>query len=200
MSEHRSLAASLAALPELARDKAPTIADIADHLAEKSALALMLFLGAVAMVPSPGLPIGLVFGAAVMLLALRMLLVGQRRLTIPDFLARRALPATILCAVVRRVVPAIAWIEARLRPRLGMLAAGAGAVLALVMLLVQGAVLALPIPLGNLLPGAAIALICLGLMARDGLVVLAGHAVGIGAAVVMGVLTWGTAELAGRVL
>lgn len=51
--------------------------------------------------------------------------------------------------------------------------------------LVLAAVLALPIPLGNMLPALAICLIVLGVLERDGLWVLIGTATGLVSLVVV---------------
>jgi hypothetical protein len=54
--------------------------------------------------------------------------------------------------------------------------------------MLQGMLLALPIPFGNAAPALAIAALALGLLTGDGLGVLAGHAIGLMAAGLMVVL------------
>jgi len=61
--------------------------------------------------------------------------------------------------------------------------------------LVLGIIITLPIPLGHMLPGAAISILALGLLERDGLVIgigltTAAVALAVVAAAMHGVVTW----------
>lgn len=159
-----------------------TVGCVVDRLSQHSAMLVMLMAGTLAVVPSPGLPVGLVFGSVAGLVALRMLFCpGPIRL--PRRLAARPMPAAVLDALARRGVPVLRRIERLTRPRLGPLVTGIGAKLAYGMVIFQSVLVALPIPFGNTLPGVAIVLLALGLGRGDGVVALAGHLVGLSAAV-----------------
>ena len=163
--------------------------------ADATWLALLL-LGAAALVPSPGIPLGIVSGTAIALMAVQ-LLAGSRDL--PPVIARRRVPHRPLALVIPYLVPWVERAESTLRPRLAALSAPATAPLWGLAILVQGIIIALPVPLGNTLPGLAVAVLALGLMRRDGLALLAGLvccALGTGWAV--GVVVLG-AELAGMI-
>jgi len=69
-------------------------------------------------------------------------------------------------------------LERWVRPRLARVASGAGARLGYAMAAMQSVLVSLPIPLGNTVPGLAIIALALGLSRRDGVVTLAGHALG----------------------
>ena len=83
------------------------------------------------------------------------------------------------------LLPRLAKLERLLAPRLGWLFGAWGDRVVGLVCTLLALVLILPIPLGNLLPALAIALMSLGLMQRDGIVLLLGYAT---AAVSAGVL------------
>ena len=140
--------------------------------ADATWLALLL-LGAAALVPSPGIPLGIVSGTAIALMAVQ-LLSGSRNL--PPAIARRRVPYRPLTLVIPYLVPWVERAESYLRPRLATLSAPGTAPLWGVAILAQGIIIALPIPLGNPLPGLAVGVLALGLMRRDGVALLAGLA------------------------
>lgn len=108
---------------------------------------------------------------------------------LPAVVAKRSMARTDFAAVVRRIGPWLERAETLLRPRLARLAAPPMEYLVGLVCLVLAIVLVLPIPLGNVLPALAISLLALGVLAQDGLWILAGLAVaGASAAVVWGVL------------
>jgi len=138
--------------------------------ADATWLALLL-LGAAALVPSPGIPLGIVSGTAIVLMAVP-LLSGSRDL--PAAIARRRVPHRSLALVIPYLVPWVERAENYLRPRLAALSAPGTAPLWGLAILVQGIIIALPIPLGNPVSGLAVGVVALGLMRRDGVALLAG--------------------------
>lgn len=115
-----------------------------------------------------------VLGAPLLLLSLQLAL-GRPAPWLPQFIARRSLPAPEFAAVVRRVVPWIARAERLLKPRLGMLAHSPAERLIGCVCLVLAIILFLPIPLGNMLPALAISIFSLAILERDGVAVLLGY-------------------------
>jgi hypothetical protein len=100
---------------------------------------------------------------------------------LPGFIGDRAMPRDRFAQLVERLGPWLARAERLLRPRWSLLVShGAERVLGAICL-VLAAVLALPIPFGNMLPAFAICLIALGILERDGVWVAVGTAVGFGA-------------------
>jgi len=185
-----------AVLHELPPDGLPARALVARLGSDAVWLALLL-LGAASLVPSPGIPLGIVSGGAIALLAAH-LLSGARDL--PGMVARRRVPHRPLAALIPRLAPWIERAEGYLRPRLAPLSAPGMVRPWAVLILVQGILIALPIPLGNPLPGLAVAVLALGLMRRDGLALLAGlFCCVLAAAWAAGVAVLGT-EVVGRLL
>lgn len=159
-----------------------TLGDVLDRLGRAGLGLTLLVLALPSFVPVPGLPIGLLFGAALMAVAIQMLL-GSPRLTLPDWLRRRQVPRGAVVGASRWLAPRLLRIEALLRPRLlcwtGRRARGWAAV----PILLAATAILLPIPLGNQIPALGIVACGLGFMARDGLAVLAGMgiaALGVG--------------------
>ncbi|HEX6956968.1 MAG TPA: exopolysaccharide biosynthesis protein [Ferrovibrio sp.] len=178
---HASIARDLLRLRRHARAGA-TVQEAAHSFAERSALLLLLFLGLLGFVPSPGLPLGAIAGLLVVSVCLGML-IQPRRLLLPRFLGRRKLPPHLLRRLLRFAVPFMRRLERRFRPRASWMTNGPGKAFAILAIALQGIGLMLPLPFGNLPFAFGIVLTALGLLTRDGLGTLAGHAVGLVSAV-----------------
>lgn len=190
----RSLAHAMAGLRRRSRAGPTTLASAADMLADRSVLVLIMLLAMLGMVPSPGLPLGAITGLLVVWLAAARLM-GRQQVRLPGVLARRPLPPSVLQAALRRLVPLLRRVERRVAVRLLALASGPGAVVALVGIVVQGLVLALPVPLGNVPPALSILALAGGLVWRDGLCVLVGHVLSVASVAIVGLLAWGGAQM-----
>lgn len=138
----------------------------------------ILILSLPALTPIPG-PFGLVFGSCLAIVSLQII-AGFRRIWLPQFLGRRQISGSTIDLMVRYTAPMVARVETLLRKNRMRHLAGprAQAFLGVPVLLLAIAV-ALPIPFGNLLPVAALVMIALGLMERDGLVAILGVAMGV---------------------
>jgi len=170
------------------------MAEASRQLAECSDLMPVLFLGTLGMVPSPGLPVGMVCGSLVVWLALSPLFGRRRGRRMPGWLAEKRLPPVLLEKALRFLVPLLRKIEKRTVRRLHGFAVGPGEVAARLAIAVQGVLLALP--LGNQPPGVAILALAAGLMWKDGLAVLAGHVLSVASVGVLAWLAWLVTRLA----
>ncbi len=155
-----------------------TLAEASGLVAQRSTPLLLLFLGLLGFVPSPGLPLGMIVGSMVVCVAIG-LLVQPDRPPIPGLLGRQRLSAGLLRRFMAFAIPFVRRLERRCRPRLTWAVSGAGVAVAAIGIALQGVGLALPLPFGNLPFALGIVLIALGLLTRDGLGALAGHFVGI---------------------
>jgi hypothetical protein len=129
----------------------------------------------------------------------------------PRWLPERLAQARLDETWSRRCLHGLAWLYGqagrRLRERLlGLSGAGSRPFWA-IWIAVQGFVIFLPLPFGNVLPAASLVLMCLGWMFRDGLAMLASGVVGIAAvgyAWAFGHLVWMAIErvmgVAGRIV
>lgn len=193
--EARGEAASalLLALARARRGRRLTLGEIAAGLGGRSFGLLLLALALPAWIPvlPPGVPS--VFGLAIALLALQMAL-RRPRPWLPGVVARRGLAAARLERALLRARPWLQRLEGLCRERQRWLFEGPAAVLLALWLLLLALALMVPLPMTNSGPAAAIALTALGLVERDGLVVLGGVLLGLlGLAAIA--LFWGGAWL-----
>jgi hypothetical protein len=173
-----SIARDLARLRRESRGRSITFREAIQHFAGRSTAFLLLFLGLLGFVPSPGLPLGMITGLLVICAAAGLVLRPKQPL-IPGILARRVLPAGLLHRFMQFAIPFVRRLERHFRPRLAWAVSGIGLLVAALAIMVQGVGLALPLPFGNVPFALGIVLTALGLLTRDGLGALAGHAVGI---------------------
>lgn len=116
-----------------------------------------------------------VLGVPLVLLSLQMLL-GYRRPWFPEPVLRRDIGTEHFASVVSRLAPISRRAERLLRPRLKPLTALLAHRAVALLCFLLGLVIALPIPLGNVVPAAAVSAFALGLLARDGVAVILGLA------------------------
>jgi hypothetical protein len=139
----------------------------------------------------PGL--SALFGIPLALIALQMML-GLPRPWLPQSLLRRPLRRQEFANVTHRILPWLLRLERLLKPRLPALtslwAERAIGLFALVLALM----LALPIPFTGIPLGAALALMGIGLLERDGLVLMAGATAGALAVAYSGLATFAAWE------
>lgn len=114
-----------------------------------------------------------VLGAPLLLIAAQ-LAVGRRTLWLPKAVRERSIARDDFRHLVGRVLPYLRWTERLLAPRLLAMFGLLGDRLIGIACLVLAAILFLPIPFGNMLPGLAISFFSLALLQRDGIAALVG--------------------------
>jgi len=149
----------------------------------------LLFLPALVMVS----PIGAIPGVPIVLTSLIALVAGQivigsQSIWLPDFLKKREIPRDRVTAIIERVSPYAERIDGYLGRRLSVLVGDtmSRVVAFLCVLLAVTVYPATLIPFAVALPGSAIMLLSLGLLTRDGVVMLLGltvAAMALGAAI-----------------
>lgn len=146
--------------------------DLTSTLGDKCFAGLLFLLAAPNILPMPP---G-VSGATGVVLALlsAQLVIGLRRPWFPGFMLRREVSTEKFAAMGTKLEPLTRRAEALITRRLDLLTGIVGRRVIGLLCLLLAILLALPIPFGNVGPAAAISLFALGLLARDGLAVLAG--------------------------
>lgn len=150
------------------------LADLLAVLDERAFGVLMLILSlpnAVGLGAIPGL--STVFGVPQIFVALQMV-VGAHRPWLPDFVLQRSIPMKDFRTMVDKAQPHLLRFERVLRPRLAVMSADLVERLLGLVLLLLSILVALPIPFANQPPAVAQGLIALGLIERDGVVILFG--------------------------
>jgi hypothetical protein len=105
--------------------------------------------------------------------ALQMI-VGAQRPWLPGFVLERSITMKDFRTMIEKADPHLQRIEKLLRPRLALMSSTLVERLLGLVLLLLSIIVALPIPFANQPPAIAQALIALGLIERDGVVVLIG--------------------------
>ncbi len=167
----------LASLASGAGDRV-TVNEILLTLRTRAFALLVVVLGLPNCLPMPP-PIPLLCGLLLLFVSFQMVF-GLNAPWIPKRIARQSVARADISRAVARSLPVVTWLERFSRPRFayfdGALASRITGVLVLV--LSVGLVLAAPF-VGQIPMGVAICLVGLGLVERDGLVVLAGLVIGL---------------------
>lgn len=136
----------------------------------------------------PGIPV--VCGIVLILAALPMI-AGRDEMWLPRRIEAKTIAVADLKRMVDRAVPWIIRLERLSRPRLAMFSDPQARRVVGALVAFLGFVLILPIPfLGNMPPGVAVCIFGLGLIERDGLIILIGFGATIAAAAITAGMTW----------
>lgn len=180
-ADHRPLSEILRELGEQRRDV--TYAELMARFGSRAFGAVMfLFAVACALPLPPGS--STVLGAPLLLLAPQVAL-GSRTPWLPRGLRGRTLDATTLRHVSVRLAGLLERVEHISRPRLKFLFDEVGGRMIGVVCTLLALVLILPIPLGNVLPAAAVATFSLALVLRDGALAILGYLLTVAGAAVL---------------
>jgi hypothetical protein len=190
-TQHRraGVAAVLRRLVDGFDEPTVSVGAIADRLGSR-AFGFIILLAALPMIV-PNVPgVSTVFGLLIIFPALQIA-IGRRRVRLPRRVRRYAFSSAKIKAIVIRALPTIQKMERILRMRWRPLTRGAplNAVGALTLLL--AVLMALPIPGANAPPAVACALMAIGIIERDGVVVALGIAAGLAALAFAASIVWG---------
>lgn len=166
--------------------------DLSSTLGEKCFAGLIFLLAAPNMLPlPPGCDIALSVPLAILS---AQLVLGVRRPWLPAWIRSREITTERFAKLVERLSPMTRRMEILLSRRLDALTGLAGRRLLGLLCLALAVLLGLPVPLGNAVPAAAISLFALGLLARDGIAVLAGVVATIASGAIVGGLGYAAVE------
>jgi hypothetical protein len=171
------------------------LADIVAELGERAfGVAMLLFSlpNAVGIGVIPG--ISTLFGVPQIILALQML-AGFERPWLPVWLLEKSIARADFERMIDRGLPILIRVERYLKPRAAALTGPLVERLMGLVFLVLAAVVSLPIPLGNQPPAVAMAVVALGLTARDGVFVAAGCVMGVLAVAIASLVVLGGAAV-----
>ncbi len=120
------------------------------------------------------------FGLAIAIMGLRI--TAGRKPWLPQFVLRRQLSWKTLEKVIGLLLRISRWMERWVKPRMHFLQRWPGMMNLIGFGIFAGGaflLLPLPIPLSNTFPACSILLLAAGMMERDGLLILAGYAMGV---------------------
>lgn len=127
---------------------------------------LMLLFALPALVPIPMFGLSSLLGTPVVILAVQMML-GRHEPWLPERLARRTLPRDAMASVILKARSKLGWLERGGQPGTLRLPHRGTELLAGTFLVINGLLLAAPIPWGNPAPAAAIVAMSLALAEAD---------------------------------
>jgi hypothetical protein len=147
---------------------------IASALGERSLAALLIVFALPLVIPAVGTALSFALGLPLAIISVQIML-GHRRAGLPGFLSRKTLAVKEVKHTLLRILPSVRRLE-RLakpgsRPLTAWTTAATGATCLLLSILIF-----LPVPMGNVLPGAAISLLALGLLEHNRIALAAGFA------------------------
>ena len=175
-AEQRGLISVLEAIADEAPEDGLSLGDFVDALGER-AFGIILF--------AMALPVSIPFlygvpqimSLPMMALAAQMVM-GRDEPWLPSGFKSRQLSKTSLVGMARGGRKWFGWLEALARPRLHFLSGPSMERVIGVIFLIFCASIMLPLPLTNSVPGIALAIAALGLLSRDGLLVIGGILMG----------------------
>lgn len=160
-----------------------SVGDLVDVLRDRAFGLLILVLALPNALPGPSIPgVSTLLGIPLVLVALQMAL-GRRDPWLPLRVRGWSLPRSRLRRVLQASLPWLRRLERLFRPRLCYFADARADRWVGGLVVVLAAVMALPIPLGNLPSALGIVVAALGLLEDDGLAVAVGVGIGVAAVV-----------------
>tara|TARA_R110002012_G_scaffold193568_2_gene361169 strand:- start:598 stop:1173 length:576 start_codon:yes stop_codon:yes gene_type:complete len=123
------------------------------------------------------------------------LAIGRESLWMPSAFSRQTISRKTLESIIARAVPVARRIERLCQPRWEWATSRLGRIGIGATVIVLALILILPIPfLGNLPPGIAIAILALGIIERDGVVIILGMFASAIALAITSAMAWAAAE------
>jgi len=166
------------------------IRDIIESLGHRSFGFILLIFALPNSLPILGIPgVSTITGLPMLFVAVQMAL-GHKRVYLPRWIADSSIATTDFQKLITKVAPWLRRVEKLMRPRIPFLTQGSAERWLGAFCVLLAFLLALPIPLGNLLPALGILFIALGLIESDGVCVLVGIAIGIAAWGFLSGLVW----------
>jgi hypothetical protein len=173
-----SLAEMLLGIPPDLPSERVSLRDLLKSCGPRAGAMVLLIFSIPAIVPTPGLPAGMIFGSALALLSLQLIFRGGE-LNLPSFLSRWSISRDRVEQVIVRSARTLERFEHRM-PRGWPGIAGRSALRPVCcVVFVMAVLIALPIPFGNVVPGFAVLMFALGLTQRNGFAVAAGLALAL---------------------
>lgn len=168
-----------------------SVSDLMQAMDARAVAALILLFALPNVVPTPP-GTSSILGLPLLYLTAQMML--GKLPWLPAIIADRSMTRSDFNSFVGRVTPLLARAERLLKPRLLFVTSATGERIIGGICLTLAIVLALPIPLGNMLPAFAISLMALGVLERDGLWVIIGFLVGVLSLVIVSGVVWALAK------
>ncbi len=155
------------------------ISEIMDDFSENGILMAMIFFALPVAVPLPYPPgFTTIMGLPLMLLSVQMLW-GNKKISLPDKVNNYEIKNSTLRMISNKITPIVEVVEKYMKPRFSFAKSVYCEQFVGLVCLIAAFAVALPIPLTNAVPAQGITIMALGLLNRDGLIVIAGCMIAI---------------------
>ena len=192
----RKISEVLAAIARNTAGERVRLRDLVSALEDRAFGLLILIFSMPNIVGMGAIPgVSTIFGVPQIFLALQMML-GFERPWLPEWVLDKSLSREDFTMMIEKSGPYLARFERVLRPRWAFMSSYVAERILGAVMVIMATVVSLPIPLGNWPPAAAMALISLGVIERDGLFVVGGLVLSVAAfAIAMFVVVGGAAAI-----
>jgi hypothetical protein len=161
------------------KDGRTSVGELLKDFHENGLLLMILFFALPVVIPLPYPPgFTTIIGIPLILLSIQMLL-GFRHVFLPKAISKYEISNNVLITISNKVVPILRWIELYIKPRYSFAQFIYCEQIIGFMSLICAISVAIPLPLTNSIPALGIALMVLGLLNRDGIVILCGLVISI---------------------
>ena len=140
---------------------------------------LLMFFALPMSIPIPYIPGMTTFFALPLLFLSAQMIVGTEFPWLPKWLSSRSIKRSTLALIITKSSPPLKRVERLLKPRLLTMSSHRGAQIIGLFTIIFATSIALPLPFTNFIPALAIVIMALGLLSRDGIIILLGIAIGI---------------------
>lgn len=162
------------------------ISELLEDFHENGILLTMIFFALPVAIPLPYPPgFTTVMGTPLIILSIQMLF-GSRKVNLPDRINQYELKNATLKMISSKVVPSVVTIEKYMKPRMEFAKSVYCEQIVGFTSLLAAISIAIPLPLTNAVPALGITVMCLGLLNRDGIIIITGFFISVTGLVIAG--------------
>ena len=156
-----------------------SIGDLIEAVHERGFGFLILILSAPMALPIPVPPFLNILLASPLILLTAQQAVGKQRIWLPQWMLQKTIKRRRMSAMIKAILPWAIKIETFIKPRLVFVTSGIFTHIIGIFGLIMALAICVPIPMTNTVPSLGIALMAIGIIAHDGLAILAGAIIGV---------------------
>lgn len=155
------------------------ISEIIEDFHENGILLAMVFFALPVAVPLPYPPgFTTIMGAPLVALSFQMI-IGSKKVSLPERVKNYEIKNSLLKTISSKIVPIVEKVEQYVKPRFGFAKSVYCEQFVGVVSMIAALAVTIPLPMTNAIPAAGITIMALGLLNRDGLVILGGFVVAV---------------------
>ncbi len=170
---------TLKSLGQISPEGATKISEIIEEFHENGILLAIIFFSFPVAVPLPYPPgFTTIMGVPLIVLSLQLLM-GSNKVWLPNMVNNYEIKNSTIIMICNKIVPIIITIERYVKPRFSIAKTIYAQQFVGLISIIAAIIVALPIPFTNSVPALGISVMTLGLLNRDGLVIIIGFIISI---------------------